>query len=182
MDSPKNPSKRWPRAWGGIALAVGLGCLGLTAPALRAAEKALPLQAQLIWGTDGVKPPNSPFKEVEPALRKRLGRVFKWQRYYEIRRRQTQVRPGKTSRLEMSDKCLLKLAVKDPDMLEVRLIGEGRLTKTMRQPVEALRKGELLVLAGETKEDVNSAWFVVLSVPRKALPPPEGRSTPGLPR
>lgn len=163
-------------------MAVGLGCLGCCLPSLHAAEEALPLYAQLIWGTDAVKPFDSPFKEVEPALRKRLGRVFKWQRYYEIRHRQTRVEPGKTSRLQMSDKCLLKLALKEPDMLEVRLIGEGRLTKTMRQPVAALRQGELLVLAGETKEDVNSAWFVVLSVPRKALPPPEGRSTPGLPR
>ena len=149
------------------AFVVGMG--GARADDLR-------LQAQLIWGTDGEKPAGVNCKDVEPALRKRLSRIFKWKHYYEMRRRQVTVPTKRTPRLEMSKQCLLKFTIAEKDVVEVKLIGEGRLTKTVRQPVKALRNGDLLVLAGETKDNINDAWFVVISTPAPKTPP-----VPGLP-
>ncbi len=150
--------------------------------------KPLRLQAQLIWGTDGPKPADASCQDLAPDLHKRLSRIFKWKHYYEIRRRQVCVSPRKVRRLEMSDRCLLKFSLPEAEMVEVQLIGEGRLTKTMRQPAKALRNGELLVLAGETKDNINDAWFVVISQapppkpPKSAVPPPPPPRETGTPR
>lgn len=154
-----------------------LALAGGSTRTVHAADGDLQLQAQLIWGTDGEKPAGVKCKDVDPALRKRLSRVFKWKHYYEMRRRRVSLPPKRTKRLEMSKHCLLKFTIPEKGVVEVKLIGEGRLTKTMRQPVKALRNGELLVLAGETKENINDAWFVVISVPAPEKPPVPG-STP----
>lgn len=148
------------------SLLLGLVVALFHPPALRADDSALVLQAQLIWATDSEKPDDAKCKDLDADLQKRLSRVFKWKHYYEMRRKQVVVRRGKTTRVEMSGKCVLKFALPDPETVEVRLIGEGRLTKTTRQPVMALKNGEIFVLAGETKDDVNDAWFVVISVPK----------------
>jgi hypothetical protein len=55
----------------------------------------------------------------------------------------------------------------DDSTLEIKLFGEGRLTKTVRQSVQALEKGELAVLAGDDKDNYADAWFVVISVPKR---------------
>ena len=67
----------------------------------------------------------------------------------------------------MSEKCELELKLVDDFTLEVKLFGEGKLTKTVRQSVQALRQGELAILAGDSKEKFGDAWFVVLSLPKK---------------
>lgn len=152
-----------------LARPVLLTCLLLafTAGLLpQAHAAALPLTCQLIWGTDGVKPANAKCKEIEAPLKRRLSRVFKWKNYYEIRRKEIAIDGSEVQKVEMSDKCLLEISLPEPDTLEVKLIGEGRLTKTTRQPTKALRSGELLVLAGDAKDSREDAWFVVLSVPR----------------
>lgn len=131
-----------------------------------AKDPAVVLQAQLIWGTDSANPDNAKCRDVGPDLRRRLSRVFKWKHYYEMRRKQVVVRRGKTTRVEMSGKCVLKFSLADPQTVEVRLIGEGRWTKTMRQPVKAFENGEILVLAGDTKDAVDDAWFVVIAKPK----------------
>ena len=40
------------------------------------------LVANLLWGTNGAKPPDKELKPVDPALEKRLRRVFKWQLHH----------------------------------------------------------------------------------------------------
>lgn len=161
----KDMNSRFPqRCYASLLL--GLFAVLLCAPVVRADDGALVLQAQLIWGTDSEKPDDAKCKDLDADLHKRLARVFKWKHYYEMRRKQVVVRRGKTTRVEMSGQCVLKIALSDPQTVEVRLIGEGRLTKTTRQPVKALQSGEILVLAGETKDDVNDAWFVVISEPK----------------
>lgn len=182
------PSSQPVRRW--IALAL-LGLLLFTPASLSAADPLEPLRltSQLVWGTDGAKPADAEFKELEPVLRKRLARIFKWKNYYEIRSRQIVIEEAPPRRLRMSEQCVLELTLPDRDTLQVRLIGEGRLTKTTRQPIAALRRGELLVLAGETKDNADDAWFVVLSVtPEKKEdgkpedpppgPPPSPAGTP----
>ncbi len=155
-------------------LGAALALIGLLLSAsLPAAEPVDPLKltSQLVWGTDNPKPANAEFKELEPVLRKRLARVFKWKNYFEIRSRQIVIDKAEPRRLRMSSECVLEFTLPEPDTLQVRLIGEGRLTKTMRQPIAAIRRGELLVLAGEGKDNTEDAWFVVLSLTREEKEP-----------
>ncbi len=133
---------------------------------------SIKLTSQLIWGTDGRKPDGLKCRDLEPELKRRLGRVFKWKNYYEIRRKHLEVEGHKVQKVKMSEKCVLEIREKPSELLEVKLIGEGRLTKTTRQSIQALRKGELLVLAGDAKDNTADAWFVVLSVTPEKPPKP----------
>ena len=130
-------------------------------------RQPIPLHLQLIWGTDSQKPAGSPYKEVSPDLQKRFRRVFKWKHYYEITSKHTELKPGQRVTVRMSKKCVLRLRRTPNHMLEVVLIGEGRVTKKVRSPLQPLEKGELLVLAGEDTSNFQDAWFVVVSVPSK---------------
>lgn len=125
------------------------------------------LQAQLIWGTNDEKPARSECKEVSGRLREKLARVFKWKNYFLIKEETFTVKSGAERRVKMSDKCTLEFQVVDDFTLEVQLFGEGTLLKTVRQPIQALRQGELAVLAGDAKDKLGDAWFVVLTMPRK---------------
>lgn len=127
----------------------------------------LKLRSQLIWGTNDPKPEDGKCAEVDPAIRARLAKVFKWQNYYLIRALDVTVVPGETPRVRMSDKCELEFRLVDDFTLEIKLYGEGKLAKTVRQSLQALRQGELAVLAGDSKEKFGDAWFVVISQPRK---------------
>lgn len=121
------------------------------------------LRAQLIWGTDGEKPRGSNYKDLDPSVRRKLERVFKWKKYYEIKDQRIPLGPKDLKRLKMSDKCELEVRFAEENTLEIRLFGEGRWVKTVRQSARALCQGELAVLAGDAKDNVNDAWFVVLT-------------------
>ncbi len=137
------------------------------AASLPASAMDLKLRGQLIWGTNDAKPKDGSCKDLEESLKGRLSRVFKWKNYFEIKDQPIVVVPGDARKVRMSEKCELELKLVDDFTLEVKLFGEGQLTKTLRQSVQALRQGELAILAGDSKEKFGDAWFVVLSVPRK---------------
>lgn len=127
----------------------------------------LKLRSQLIWGTNDPKPQDGKCADVDPAIRARLAKVFKWQNYYLVKELDVRVVPGQEQRARMSDKCELEFRLVDDFTLEIKLYGEGKLAKTVRQSLQALRQGELAVLAGDSKEKFGDAWFVVISQPRK---------------
>lgn len=158
-DRPAGPRFRW------IWLILVPLILGATAPA---AAMELELRGQLIWGTNDAKPKDGKCKDIEADLKGRLSRVFKWKNYFEIKDQVIRVNPGTTQRVRMSEKCELELRLVDDFTLEVKLFGEGRLAKTVRQSVQSLRQGELSILAGDSKEKFGDAWFVVLSVPKRS--------------
>lgn len=157
------PFRGGRRAW--ILVLVGLAVSLLAGPRVEAME--LKLRGQLIWGTNDTKPKDGKCRDLDDALKGRLSRVFKWKNYFEIKDESITVVPGETRRVRMSDKCELELKLVDDFTLEVKLFGEGKLTKTVRQSVQALRQGELAILAGDSKEKFGDAWFVVLSLPKK---------------
>jgi len=130
-----------------------------------AQAEELRLRAQLIWGTDEAKPGDAKCKEVDPAVLKKLCRVFKWKNYFEISQQQVGLSGRESKRLKMSSKCEIEVRFVDDATLEIKLFGEGKLTKTVRQSVKALAQGELAVLAGDDKDKYNDAWFVVLTSP-----------------
>jgi hypothetical protein len=72
------------------------------------------------------------------------------------------VMSGSKKRVRMSSKCEVEVESLGGGTVEVKLYGEGKLVVRRK---EALPPGELLVMAGEDKND--TAWFVVLSVAKK---------------
>jgi len=143
-----------------VCLAV---CLWFRGGLASAAAAELTLKTQLLWGTDQEKPHDSTYKEVDPKVKRKLSRIFKWKHYFEINQQQASLGIKDAKRLKLSAKCEIDLRFVDEHTLEIKLYGEGKWTKTVRQSVRALHQGELAVLAGDDKEKYDDAWFVVLS-------------------
>jgi hypothetical protein len=122
-----------------------------------AAEGETTLLAQLVWATDGSKPAGKELKAVDSVVRSKLRGVFRWKDYYEIGRKEFKVGPVSVSRVRMSPKCEIEVEQLGKSSFEVKLFGEGKLVVKQRQ---SLKPGELLVLAGDDKNE--TAWFVVI--------------------
>jgi hypothetical protein len=117
------------------------------------------LVAQLIWGTDAEKTTDKRLKELDRETLKRLKGVFRWKNYFEVERQEFSVAKAGRHRARLSSKCEIEVEHQGRSVIEVKLYGEGKLVMTKRQ---ALKGGELLVLAGDDKNA--TAWFVILSV------------------
>ncbi len=137
-----------------VAIVVFLFCLA----AVKAGNDELKLQATLIWGTNGTKPKDPGLKDVEPETAKKLRGVFKWKNYYEVGRTNLTVAVGTGKMVTMSPKCEVSVQNLGKSKVAVELYGEGKMLVQKRQPITA---GELLVLAGDDKND--TAWFVILN-------------------
>lgn len=157
--SPSSP----PRPLWGLLVALAF----LWAVPVEGRAMELKLHCQLIWGTNDPKPGDGQCVDVSPELRARLARVFKWQNYYQVKAVDVTIEPGTDRRVRLSPKCELEFKVVDDFTLQIKLFGEGQLAKTVRQSLQALRQGELAVLAGDSKEKFGDAWFVVISSPAK---------------
>ena len=126
--------------------------------AVTAGGDDLNLQAKLIWGSNGSKPKNPNVKAVDRETADKLRGVFKWKDYYEVRRTNFTVAAGATTKVNMSRKCDVQVQNLGKFKVEVELFGEGKMLVQKRQTIKA---GELLVLAGDDKND--TAWFVILT-------------------
>ena len=170
-----NPSRAfsWP-----FLVCLNLVIAGIAGPISTSLAADLDLKARLVWGTDEAKPKESACKELDDKVKKKLCRIFKWTNYFEISEQRVSLPPGSTKKLKMSPKCELQFKYLDEETVEVRLIGEGIWTKTVKQSIKALRRGELAVLAGDDRDKYNDAWFVVLNAEVPPSPPP---ATPGAP-
>jgi hypothetical protein len=145
----------------GFSSSYSMLCLGLflaLASANSAVAADLQLKAKLVWGTDSDKPEDRGLKELDPKLTERLKGVFKWKNYFEVREQKFSVPPGGPKKVEMSKKCEIEVQNLQKGGVEVKLFGEGKLLKTVKQVIPP---GELLVLAGDDKN--KTAWFVVLT-------------------
>jgi hypothetical protein len=137
-------------------LAILLTTLALAVATAQAGE--VKLQAQVIWGAnEGKTPANG--KEVEPVLRDKLSKVFKWRNYYEMGRKNFAVPQGGEQSVKMSEDCTVEVRHLGENNFEIKLIGKGKHVVTKRQSIP---KGEMVVLAGPDKND--TAWFVVVTM------------------
>lgn len=127
-----------------------------------AAAPEMNLKAQLVWGTDGGKPKDQTLKDLDQKTKERLKKVFKWKDYFEVDQQGFKVATASKKRVRMSSKCEIEVENLGSSTVEVKLYGEGKMVVRRK---EALPEGELLVMAGEDKND--TAWFVVLSVAKK---------------
>lgn len=113
--------------------------------------------AILIWGTDGPKPDDKDFKDVDSGLVEKFKKIFKWKNYYEVRRKDFGLNPGNPHSVNLSEKCQIKLHLTEHEGMEVELVGEGRSVYKGKQ---SMPLKDLLILAGDDKNA--TAWFVVL--------------------
>ena len=124
------------------------------------------LKAQLVWATDQAKP-KPEFKELDKKLGDKLRKMFKWKNYFEISRQEVNLPASGSRKVRMSQKCELELRLSDDGSVEVKLFGEGKLVKTIRQPLKPLQKGEYAAIGGDDKDSYGDAWFVVLSADQR---------------
>ena len=124
----------------------------------------LKLRTRLIWGTDEEKPEDKKLKEVESKLADKLHRFYKWKNYFEVRSTNVILVANAPQKVAMSRKCELELKRVDEATVELKLVGEGKHVKTVRQPVKLLLQGEYFIFGGDDKEKYNDAWFVVISL------------------
>lgn len=124
------------------------------------AENKAPEQkfaAILIWGTDDEKPADKDLKEVDPALKEKFKKIFKWKNYFEVSRTNAAVKVGERKELKLSKKCEVKIHQTEKNGMKVELIGDG---KTVYSGTRSMPTKDILILAGDDKNA--TAWFVVL--------------------
>lgn len=139
-------------------LLASLAFVLISPPSTHAATGDLHVQAQLVWGTDGDKPPDPDVKRLDEATRKKLGSVFKWKNYFEVDRQNFKVTLSAKNRVRLSPKCEVEVQNLGGSQVEVKLFGEGKMVVKKRQ---VLKAGELLILAGDDKNQ--NAWFVIIT-------------------
>ncbi|MBL9139510.1 MAG: hypothetical protein JNK85_26820 [Verrucomicrobiales bacterium] len=139
---------------------LALGLLLVASRSTRAADaEGTRLTAQLLWGTNGEKPAGQDLKAVAKDLEQRLRRIFKWQKYFEIERKDFVAHRAKPAILDLSKECRLEVASLGSEEFEIQLFGKGVLVVKKRQRIVP---GEAVVLGGDDKND--NAWFVVVSL------------------
>jgi len=145
-----------------FSLGLFLTTMGVGLTETRAGD--LKLRAQLIWATDEEKPKDKKLKEVESKLADKLRRFYKWKNYFEVSSQNVILPPNAPQKLAMSRKCELELKRVDEATIELKLVGEGKHVKTVRQRVKPLLEGEYSIFGGDDKDKDGDAWFVVISL------------------
>jgi hypothetical protein len=141
------------RRWSALALTV----LAVSGLAARAGD--LKLEAQLVWGTNDKKAPNPKIKHVEEDVRKKLAELpLKWTNYFEINRKQFEVKAGQTTRAALSQKCALE--VKSLQGRKIEVVWFGKSGEVVGRQTQPLARGELLVLGGNAPN--STCWLLTL--------------------
>src|SRR6266446_2070974 len=106
------------------------------------------LQAQLLWATEGAKPPEGKnYKPVEGAVGKMLKDLpLKWKNYFEVSRTDFVVASSALRKVAVSEKCVLEVRTHEDSNVEVKLIGKGK--ETVKS--QSLPEGEILVVGGNS--------------------------------
>jgi hypothetical protein len=147
--------------FGGISLSAVMMFIACSCM-VRSGSTDLALQAQLVWGTNNDKPEDSKLKEVDAKVTERLRTALKWKNYFEVNRQSFTVSAAQTKKVKMSDHCEIEVQYLGNSSVEAKLYGKGKMVV---KKMQKLKPGELLIFAGDDKND--TAWFVVLSLVEK---------------
>lgn len=136
--------------------------LALTAAAHAADCK---IRVDLAWGTDGSKPDGKDLVELDPKARERL-RHFRWKNYWVVKS-DVQTIDEKAFQKFTLGRCIVELKKTADGQVEVRLHSindknETKLVKKVFHSLDALKKGEFVIIAGDDKEKWDDAWFVII--------------------
>jgi len=146
-------------------LGLALMVFWFAAPVLQAAE-TLELSARLVWGTNHDKSADDELKAMTPKLKSKFVNIFKWKEYYEISKKTFQFPKHEGKQVRMSKKCEIIMKLLDKDTLQVQVIGEDQLQRTVKHPLKPiLTDGDLFVVGGDDKDSYGDAWFLVITHP-----------------
>jgi len=123
-----------------------------------------PLKLQLIWGTDtsidDVERLKGKFKEVEPAVKKRLGEFLKWKYYYEISSKKVDLKEPREYSVVMSKHCEIKISRVENEVVEVKLYGKDKMVVKKKARITPKKPQSIAGKAESTAE----FWCVLISV------------------
>jgi hypothetical protein len=141
-----------------LSLVVGLAMAAWLGPQTTAEAADSKLEAVLVWGTNGQKPPDSNLKAVTEDVAKKLSCLpFKYTNYFEVNRKQFDLKDGGTQKVTLSKDCKITVKSLPEGKVELTLIGQGQPVGKITQP---LKKGKCLVTGGNAAN--STAWFVVI--------------------
>jgi hypothetical protein len=130
------------------------------------------VQAQLVWGTDTGRPEGKDFEELDGTIRERFLRQLRWKNYYVVRTLASEVPEKESKQLALSKRCSVDVKRVGEGEVELKIhsLKEGespKLVKTDRISIEKLEAGHALVFGGDSKDNWDDAWFVVLTAAKK---------------
>ena len=161
----KNSTRRWVGLW----LATMVGWLATTAASVAADGK---YRVQLVWGTDEARPEGKDMKSLDPAISGRL-RQLRWKNYFVTKSETATADAKEHRRVTLSDRCAVDLKELPGGKLEVRMLSlksgsEPKQVASRTIGIEELRKGELMVYAGDSKDRWDDCWLVIVDAPAPA--------------
>lgn len=162
---------RWLFQWLGVCLFCGsVAC---------AAE--VKVQAQLVWGTDTAKADSKDLVELDATIRERLRRPLRWKHYFVMRSLSEEIPEKETKHFVLSKRCSIEVRKATEKELEFKIYSlkegeEPKLVKTDRIPIEQWNSGHILVFGGDSKDNWDDAWFVILTSEPPAEKPAEPKS------
>lgn len=128
----------------------------------------LKLKAQLVWGTDDPKPPSHDYKELEPKIRDNKLRHLRWKNYYVVKAASA-VAAKDARKVELSERCTLSIRDAGNGTIEVSIFNPksakpAEAVKTDLFSVDALKKGDVYIFGGASKDRWDDAWLVIVSL------------------
>lgn len=142
--------------------------LGILAGVVRAGEGEFNARLQLVWGTDGEPPDNKEFTKLDEDLQKKFLRHLRWKNYFVVKSETCLVPVTDSKSVVLSKRCTVDLAVVGDDQMKVRIHGvdaEGkpRLVDSKMQSIEKLRQGHVFIYGGDSRDNWDDAWLVVIT-------------------
>ena len=127
----------------------------------------LALRAQLVWATDQKKPEGAKYIELDSKSREKL-RKYTWKNYWVVNKAVAPIGTKKPESVSLSAKCAIDVRDAGDGFAEIRLFelkagAEPKLVSSVRHSMDALRKGEYCILAGDDKAVWDDAWFVIVT-------------------
>jgi hypothetical protein len=111
---------------------------------------------QVIRGTDKEKPSDASYRQIGPKLAGRLSPVFRWKHYWEVERKQVQLKGSEVTKVALAGQRTLEIERLKSGETEVRLFRRSGLVTKNRQAAH----GKMMILGGE--ESSRDSFFVVV--------------------
>lgn len=129
----------------------------------------LKIKAQLVWGTDAAAPEGEKFSPLDPKIRDKFLRQLRWKNYFVVKEMDSPVSTRESHQLKLSKKCQIEVREVADGNLEVRVFtvaadGQAKPVDVRLQSLDKLRKGHVLVYGGDSKDNWDDAWLVVVTV------------------
>ena len=136
---------------------------------------------QLVWGTDEARPEGKDLKPLDPAISSRL-RQLRFKNYFVTKTETTPADTKEHRRVTLSERCAVDLKEVGGGKLEVRMFSlksgsEPKQVAGRTIGIDQLRKGEMMIYAGDSKDRWEDCWLVIVDAPGaagaadKAAPP-----------